>query len=244
MTFSDTTNKNGILQLCEQTLFGDNGFGKITDNSNLKIIFTNNVNQALDWYATLAIKYDSIWNFDDNNYTTYQEGFTDLVSGQQDYPLSIAFLDLETLEIRNSDNTEWILLKRTSDEEIKAMGQAPSEYLSTTGIPTHYKMKGNSIILLPTPNYSGTEFLKATIHRPFNYFTSTDTTATVGIPSTMNRTITDFTSWLYARDRSMQISVDLEKRVLKYEQIDIPNFYANRSKDIPRRVTPNYQNNK
>lgn len=243
--FNNTTTKDGLVQKCEIQLFGDNGFGKISGNTNLLYIFANFANEALDWYAEIALRFSSKWRFDSSTYTTLPEGYTDLVSGQGDYTLDVNFLNIENIEVRDGNNSRWLALTRTSDDEIKARGESVSEYEARTGTPTEYKLMGNSVILMPKPNYSVTEGLKLGVGRGFAYFTYDDTTDTVGIPTNHARFISDYMSWLYARDRAMVDKTNqLQGRIIGYQENDIPNFYSNRDKDTEPVLRPLIHSNK
>jgi hypothetical protein len=234
MDFSDTTNKNGLIQRCEQILFGDNGFGKISGNANLLAMFTNFGNEALDWYATTAIKHDNDWRYDGTNSTTLMDAYTDLVANQRDYTLSTSFLTLKYAEALDPTGTVWIPLTVVSEDEIKASGMSFGQYAKTAGVPSQYMKQGNSLIMLPASSYDMTEGLKLGIQRGNSYFAVTDTTKTAGIPSTHDRFIYDYMSWLYARDRDAAKAVSLEKRVIQYEREDIPEHYGKHGRDEQR----------
>lgn len=242
--FNNTTTKDGLIQKCEITLFGDNGLGKITGNTNLLYIFANFANEALDWYGELALKYSSNWSFDSSTYTTIPQAFTDINSGQADYTLDVNFLNISNVEIQDS-NGVFTKLNKITDDEIAVSGESPTQYGNVSGTPTQYKYIGNSLILIPKPNYTLSNGLKLTIERGFAYFTYDDTTDSVGIPLSHCRYISDYMSWLYARDRSMtKIATELEKRKIQYEMVDIPNHYSSRDKDQKPTMKSLPQNNK
>jgi len=238
VAFSNVSGRTGLVQRCEQTLFGDNGFGKISGNTSLLYAFANFANEALDWYGAIALKSSSRWRFDPSTYTTFPEAYTDLVASQADYTLDVNFLAISTVQIRDANDSQWILLSPVSDQDIKDMGSAPAQYQATPGTPAQYKKLGGSLFLLPPTSYSVTNGLKLTIERGFAYFTYDDTTDTVGIPDSHARFVHDYMSWLYARDRGMAIAQELEKRVMRYEQVDIPSHYSTRTRDQRQGMSP------
>lgn len=241
MDFSDPTNKNGLVQHCEQALFGDNGFGKISGNSNLLAIFANNANQALDWYAGIAMKNDGRWRYDDSNNTTLMEAYTNLVADQEDYTLDVSFLTVSYVEALDPTGTVWTPLSPISIDEIKATGWAIGEYGKNAAVPSQYRKDGSSIFLLPPSSYDMDGGLKIGIQRGVSYFAATDTTKQAGMPPGHARFIYDYMSWLYARDRDMKKAVQFEKRVIQYEQVDIPDHYGKRSRDEQKVVRPVYK---
>ncbi len=73
MVYSDTTNKNGILQKCEFYVFGSN-YGAITDNTTRKAEFNGLINDSLDSIVSDILDSDTRWQWDDTNRTDFPIG--------------------------------------------------------------------------------------------------------------------------------------------------------------------------
>ena len=101
--YSETSTNSGLLQDCEFTLFGDNGFGEITNNTNRLQAFTNLLNRALDKVTNLIMSCDGRWQYDSTNYTDLPIGRTDLIDQQQDYGLSATHLKVLRVEVLDAD---------------------------------------------------------------------------------------------------------------------------------------------
>ena len=93
LVFNDTATKSGILQDVETRVFGDEGYGSITNDTNRKYQFTVKANQALDRVVYLILCSDGRWQFDDNNYTDMAIGLTNLVSGQRNYTFALEHMN-------------------------------------------------------------------------------------------------------------------------------------------------------
>ena len=88
LAYSNTSTKNGIIQKLEQTLFGENGDGRISGNATLFEMFNGDINLALDNALRIIFDADGRWQFDDSNHTDYPIITTNIVSGQRDYPFT------------------------------------------------------------------------------------------------------------------------------------------------------------
>jgi hypothetical protein len=238
MQFSDTATLTGLIQDCEQQLFGDQGFGQISGNANRLKQFTNLLNRALDRYVGIALQNDGGWEFDDSNYTDYPIGTSSITSGQQDYPLTVEHMMIIGVEILNA-SSQWSSLYEIQDRDFLRSGVSPSNYRSgATGIPTEYRKVANSLFLYPTPNFTQAASLKVHFQRPPSYFTYTDTTKVPGFAAIQHPYLSTYASWLYARSKQMPIKNDLAVDVRRWEEVEIPLFYATRSKDTETIIRP------
>lgn len=185
MQFSDTTNKNGIVQTIEfWTNLGDAG---ISSNPTLLKVITSRVNEAFDRLMPLLLSYSDYPRWDDINHTDLPVAKFNLVSGQSNYSFTEDDNNLDVLNItgvrvlQSASAAEYLTLKRmTLDDERAADAIDPNP--SVSGIPTHFLERGNVIFLYPEPNYSATNGIKALFEREQSYFASTDTTKEPGIP--------------------------------------------------------------
>lgn len=241
MQFSDTTTKNGLLQDCEIKVFGDEGYGKITGDSNLLLQFTNRINRAFDRYVFLAMSADGRWQWDDNNYTDMSIGLTSLVATQRTYTFALEHLEVEKVLVM--DNTgNWKILTPIDQDDKDAV-----EYMENngnrTGIPTKYDKRGDTIFLDVTPNYDMTNGLKVFFKRGASYFVSTDTTKVPGYASIFHKYLSLHASMTYTIDRIMPQAKNLFDLVTQEEK-DIQSYYSRRNKDEQPRIRAGYQNNK
>lgn len=240
MQFNDTTSKSGILQDCEISIFGDEGYGQITNDANRLLQFTNRANRALDRLVYLAMTADEKWEFDDNNYTDLAIAQTSIVSTQRDYEFALEHLEIEKVLIMRPDGT-WITLKPLSQTENK--NTYYENNTGNTGVPTRYEKRGSTIFLDVVPNYSMTNGLKVYFTRGASYFVSTDTIKIAGFASPFHKFIPLHMKAHYAIDRQMPIAKNLYDLVQVEEQA-IRDFYSNRAKDEKPKLQVMYQNNK
>lgn len=240
MQFSNTTDKSGILQDCEIGLFGDEGYGQITGDTNRLLQFTNRANRALDRLVYLAMTADERWEYDDNNYTDLPIAVTSLVSSQRDYQFALEHLEVEKVLIMRADGT-WITLKPLS--ETPNQNTYYENNTGNTGTPTRYEKRGSTIFLDVVPNYSMTNGLKVYFTRGASYFASTDTTKVAGFASPFHKFIPLHMKAGYAIDRSMPIAKNLYD-LLQTEEVAIRDFYSNRKKDEKPKLQIMYQNNR
>lgn len=192
MKFSDTTNKNGIIQTCELLLdLGDTG---ISSNSTLLAQFTNLVNRAFDNVASQIMQNEGDYTWDDFNYTDFPIATTSLVttagSEQSDYALPIAatsadastFLRIIKINILDAGGN-WQTIYPISESMVE---QPLENIFKNAGMPKYYKQLSNSIVLYPAPlasQVTATNGLKIFFQRDKKDFTTSDTTAQPGFPS-------------------------------------------------------------
>jgi len=139
-------------------------------------------NNALDRVASLIMSSDGRWQWDDENNTDLPIATTSLVSGQQDYALSIAHLKITRVEILdNAATPAWHKLLPFDQADLG--DTSLSGYLNSNGMPAYYDKLGNSVFLYPAPNYSQAASLKVYFQRAPSYFTTSDTTKSPGFNS-------------------------------------------------------------
>lgn len=241
MQFNETLTKTGLIQLCEIKLFGDNGYGKISDDPSRMYQFTDRINRAYDRFVFLAMTADGRWQFDDQNYTTYNIATTDIVSGQREYEFALDHLEIEKVLIKLPDGT-WKVIDPFDQDDPTA-----NPYLENntgrTGTPTRYDKRGATIYLDVTPNYNSDEGLKVYFKRGPSYFTYSDNTKVPGFASIFHPYLALHACANYAVDREMSVSKSLYL-LLQEEEKAILAFYSDRNKDEKRKMTPAYQDNK
>lgn len=229
MVFKDTSTKLGLIEDCEQLVFGN--YGDISGNTDRLYDFTARINRAYDKLATRIMQVDGRWQFDDTNYTDLPIGSTALVSGQQDYTMDVEYMDVVKVIVLDGSGNKSLLQPFDINDP---MGRVFLTQLdSTGGIPTRYDKTGNSFKLDPTPNYSKAAGLIVHYRRKPSYFAYTDTTKPVGVPAVFHRYLSLEASLDYAISKQLAIKNDLAVRIKEMENV-IDEFYQKRSKDEVR----------
>lgn len=237
MVFSDTTTKAGLIQDCEQGIFGN--YGEISGSPNKLYEWTVRLNRSLDKAVGKILGWDGKWQFDDSNYTDIPIGSTSLVSGQSDYTISVTHLEIIRVSILDSDGNVKILDSIDElDDEMRTKLES-----TTTGTPTHYDKKGSSIILFPTPNYSIASGLTVRFQRGPSYYVYTDTTKTPGFASIFHPYVSLDAKLGYAIDKQLPQAANLASSLAAMEE-DMSKFFGRRAKDEPRRLKPKVEDTK
>jgi hypothetical protein len=238
LAYSNTSTKNGLLQLCEKNcLLGDGG---ITSNATLKAQFTADINLALDEVMATIFGVGGTWQFDDTNQTDYPIITTDLVLGQRDYSFTTDEAGNLILDIYR------VLVKNPAGQYSQiypvdvSSGQAPMSYvdgLNTTGQPSTYDKLANGIFLDPIPNYNATAGLKIYINREGSYFTTSDTTKKPGFAGLFHEYLALKPSYNYASLNNLSTATSLFQRMTQVKN-DLIAYYQAREKDVMKIIRP------
>jgi len=233
MKFSDTTNKNGILQKCEFYVFGSN-YGQITDNPTRLAEFTSLCNDALDNVTSVLLNSDNTWQWDDTNYDDFPVATTDLVNGQADYSLEKSHLKIEHVEALDNTGTYYPLYPiDTSD--IFRKGISPTDYFTEDSMPRYYDKIGNSIVLYPAADLTQvteTNGLQVRFQRQAEYFETTDTTKEPGFASIHHRLIPLYASFEYASSNEMSNKITLLSGKIDKEEARLESLMGKRNADV------------
>lgn len=189
MKFSDTTNKDGLIQDCEQ--WCNLGDGGISGDSVLLKQFTGRLNHAFDEVLPIVFQSDAKWQYDDPNHTDHPIATLDLASGQPDYSFisdedGNSILELRSIFVKDPQGI-WQKLTPIDADSDPNTSQVFAQNSTNTGTPTRYDKIGTTIWLDPMPNYSSTGGVRGVFSRSQSYFVSGDTTKTPGIPSPFHR---------------------------------------------------------
>ena len=240
MKFSDSTNRDGIIQMIER----NTGTQSTTSSSYPLKAKTQDVNDTLGYFALLAIKAAGRFQWDDTNQTDFPTITTNLVSGQSDYTAVYdgastpnQILDIREVRIKDA-NGEWKGLKAIDKEEDDI-----NQYQGVTGEPVAFDVDSNGIILYPTPNYNSTDGIELYISRTPVYFVSTDTTKEAGIPKIFQPYLHLRPSYLYCLVKTLPQAKGLQVEVDKMEKA-IEAYYSRRDRIDRRRMTVRQESNK
>jgi hypothetical protein len=234
LVFNDTSGKMGLVQECESQIFGDNSYGRISNDTSLLATFTRYINEAMNRVATLIMTADGRWQFDDTNNTDFPIGTTNLVttagSEQQDYTFDISMLRITRVEVKDSTGA-WKKLDPIDQQDL--FDTSLTDFLNTPGLPRFYDKIGTSIFLYPKPlagAVTATNGLKIWFQRPPHYFIVSDTTAVPGFNSLYHRLVATIASRDYAVFKQLSVASALGTLVQQQEDSLVEN-YTLRNKD-------------
>ena len=245
MQFSDTTNKNGIIQAFE--FWARLPDGEVT-GTLLKQI-TARVNAAFDNLMPLLLSYDDNIRWDDTTHSDRPIGTVDIVSGQNDYTITEDDNSLDILNIArvrilsSSSDTSYSELTRLRVDDERAL-RAMSPNSDETGIPTHFLERGNTIFLYPEPNYSATDGIQLFFEREQNYFSSTDTTKEPGIPKPFHELLALYPAYDYVSVNrpSDTNTLNIIQQRIRMKQQDLEDLISKRNPVKIRAIPSNHSN--
>lgn len=231
--FSDTTNKNGLIQRFEfLTGLGDAAVSG--DSTKLKIV-TAIFNAAFDEIMPFLLSYSDHIRWDDINHPDLPIGRVNLTSGQADYSITVDDNSLDILNftdlwiLTTSSGTEYSRLKRIYlDDPLAAEAMSPNP--SVSGVPEYWLENNNVIFLYPEPNYSATNGIKIFFERQQDYFASSDTTAEPGIPIIFHDLLALIASheWVFANKDDPKLLTRLEAKIAQKKK-DLRNLISTRN---------------
>lgn len=221
LQFSDTTNKDGIIQKLQSAC----GLVSSSTNSYPLKQMTKDVNSALDTYFEIARLNAPKIKIDDTNHSSEPAYTFNLVNGTQRYAFSVdaasnQITRIDRVDIKRADGTSK-RLTFLNRETITEDGIA--SYKATAGEPEEYYIDGEEIVLFPKPNYDSTNGGKLFIERAGSYFASTDTTKVAGIPNLHQDYLWLKSSYMWclikdqSRARNLKVEVsEMEDRIAQY----------------------------
>lgn len=247
MVFSNTTNKNGLIQFIESLCkIGDGG---ISNDTTLLKQVTGYVNQAYREVAMAMLTVDKYWKWDDYNYTDFPIASIDLVSQQRDYALPPATVGGNASTLYRVNKVR--VLSTTAGQYytldlLHPDSEESDDTLAGSGIPQFYRLTGNSIRLTPKPlsgNVTLTGGLEVTFQRSIVDFIYTDTTDQAGFMDSYH----DLLAYKAASMYLLPINTDL---ALSYNQIYenriqmMQSDYLRKAEAIPMKLTPVFRSSR
>lgn len=233
LAFSDTTNKDGIIQQIEQALGFSDGY--ISGNTTRLAQFTGDVNLALDNAFSAIFHAGGTWQFDDSNHTANYPIITaDIVSGQADYTFTSdgsSNLILDIYKVRVADSTGTFKTLDVADKQ----SYAKDTFGTTSGRSERYDRTGNGIFLDPKPDYNYTAGIEIYINREGSYFTTSDTTKKPGFNGLYHEYLVLKPAYKYARAHGLPQRKALKQDLFELEA-NMIEHYGGRGKDIVRRL--------
>lgn len=260
MQFSDTSNRDGLIQDCEFWVgLGDAG---ISGDTNRLKHFTRLLNQSYHKAVTAILESQDEWQFDDTgNLSNYPECTRPLVAGQRDYLFATALWSLigregasaasdaaiipsKILRVDISyDGTNWVKAVPIDDREmIDGLGNTSLVDGRFSKDAPRYDVKYNSLWVYPTATAaevtSGAK-IRLIFSRLIDDFVSGDTTQQPAIEKQFHRFISLGASldWAVAKGLSnkndiAQLLADIESRMR--------TFYGKKNEDRDIVLKPYY----
>lgn len=195
MIYNGETNGQDLYSDCRYLVSLD----ETSDTTSYPIkAFTRNANMALDKIIAFILRADNLWQFDDTNQTgELLDVSSNLVSGTQKYLLSISWLKIGRVRIKDSAGN-WITML-----PIERAALNDSILTQTAGDPRRYDLLGNYLYLYPAPNYSSSAGLEVQFQRGASYFVPTDTTKAPGFATQFHRLISLYAALDYCQINGM-----------------------------------------
>lgn len=249
ISFSDTTNKDGLIQNIEDECgFND---GDISGSTTKLKKFTSDINNALDEIFALIFKTGGTWQFDDVNHVDYPIITTNLNSGQRDYAFSTdeqgnIVLDIYKVMIKNPSGVyvEIYPVDQQSANNTNYNVDSIVDGQGKTGTPIRYDKTANGIFLDPIPSYTSESGLKLFINREASRFTTSDTTKKAGFSGLFHYLLVLIPSYKYARIHLPPADRDRLKIDIGEMKGELIKHYGKRERDIKRSFRPSVESNK
>jgi hypothetical protein len=224
MQFNNTTDKNGIIQSCEDlTGIGDGG---ISGNSTLLKKFTQKINRAQDRIFTTMLQHDESWKVDDTSNSTVPVVSINLVADQRSYSLSsltrLMKINRVDISYNNTDFYKATLIKNRA--EGRGLGNDASVDARYSRQDPYYELSGNLMSIYPRASSGDTGVIRITFTRKFTNFASTDTTKEPGFEEIWHYAIPVYASFEYAVENDLSTKIqtlqvlqnDYDTRLIKF----------------------------
>jgi len=244
LQFSDTTNKNGIIQRIEfDTELGD---GTITSDPTLFSQITSIINAGMSKATSIIITADGRWTWDDTSQTDQSVATTNIVAGQNDYTIlnntpdeNKDYLKPERIEIKDG-NGIWM---RLYERDLKRYRGSITQDRTVSGVPTSYDFNGVSIFLDAVPDYNSTSGLKIWFSRAQINFDTNDTSKKPGFASIFHEYPVLYTLYHWGKTKALS-NVHIYKRDLEQMERDMAMFYSKRDESKPNLLQRRYKSYK
>lgn len=226
MTLSDIQNKVYFLTKTNSSNY---------TNADMLIAINNAYNRV----ASLILRSDDRWSWDDSNQTDLPSATASLVSSQQQYTLATSHLSIDRVEVKDTAGN-WTELDQIDQQMLKgAQKQALASYLSTAGKPLQYDLIGASVLLYPMPNYNQSASLKLYFTRGPAEFTSgqlSSGTAVLGFNSLFHELVPLWIAYDFAVANGRKTASGF-LAAINLKEAELYRFYGLRNRDMRPRFT-------
>lgn len=237
--FSDTTNKQGIVQVIRRRT----GTNTATGGSYPIEDITLDVNMALANFFILANKVAGKRQpVDDTNHGDFPIVYADITSGQQDVNLTLDENGNQILDIHkvvlNLPSGQKVVLKQVDINDDDSVVTD-----TTTGIPSSYDLTAEGIFLHQIPNFTQTGALEVWVSRASSYFSASDTTKRAGIPEIFSEYLTLRPSYFYCLEKGKEQATAYGIALYGRDgrsgmEGAIKAYYSQRNRDMPTEISP------
>lgn len=237
--FSDTTNKQGIVQVIRRRT----GTNTATGGSYPIEDITLDVNMALANFFILANKVAGKRQpVDDTNHEDFPIVYADITSGQQDVNLTLDENGNQILDIYKVVMTlptgEKVVLRQVDINDDDSVVTD-----TTTGIPSSYDLTAEGIFLHQIPNFTLVDALEIWVNRAGSYFVPGDTTKRAGIPEIFSEYLTLRPSYFYCLEKGKEQATSYGIALYGRDgrsgmEGAIKAYYSQRNRDMPTLITP------
>lgn len=234
MQFSDTTNKNGLIQKVE--FYANLGDGAVSGNSTLLKQVTQSINDWQNKIITMILASQDDWDFDDSSATDYPVATTPLVAGQRDYtfPTSLNLLKVKRIDV-TYDGTNWYRAEMFDSGEIGlGMGNDANTDARYSKNKPAYDLKSNAIWLYPeasSADVSAGATVRVEFQRDVTQFASTDTTAKSSLPLAFQPMIAQGAAYEFCAANELPGRAQGLLLMLQDGEARLKQFYGRRDND-------------
>jgi len=231
--FSDTTNKNGLIQRFE--FWTRHSDGDVS-GTLLKQV-TDRLNVAFERIMPLLLMYSDNIRWDDPNHTDAPSGTFNIAANQNDYKFeeddnSLDILNITHVGIKTeASDTVFRGLKRIKADDSRVPTILNPD-TSVTGIPSGFLELGSRIYFDVLPNYTLANGGEIIFGREQEYFSASgDDTKEAGIPKPFHELLVLYAAldWnLVNRTEDVALIIRIEAQIKKIEA-NLKNFIASRN---------------
>jgi hypothetical protein len=155
------------------------------------------------------------WQYDDTNYTNFPVTATDLVAGQKDYVLPDENMTVKSVWILGSGQSQFLRLFPATEEQLNTIAFTDN---IAPAMPTHYYVKGSSLVLYPAPSYAQVGGLMIEEDRvPYMIIDPTNILTKIGLPDTWHEIVAEGVAVEYQAGRpdpndrlALQLKADID----------------------------------
>jgi hypothetical protein len=239
MALTFNSGDKSVIRRLEETLFGDEGYGQISNYTDRLKQFANRVNKALSKVELDIIRFSNThtWRPDNYNNTGEPALVDDIASGQKNYALPTETLEVYSVHVKDTAGN-WRKLNILNEVELG--DDSIEEFMDIPGDPIYYRKFKNAIQLYPASNYTQADSILVHITRNPSYLSYDDTTKTLGVPEPFEELIVQEVCADYAGDRGLANYSKLTTELADYTN-RMRAFYFTRDKDTQPKFIPVYR---
>jgi len=236
VVFSDTSTLQGLVQHLK-FISGQDSLA-IEDATRL-------LNFAMDEYSYIALTASKRWKFDDQTNTDFPIATATLNANEASIPLETTFLIVDEVQITDA-NGKYVKLTPIEEPNMDREEVLATTY-ETDGQPIYYDYDSHSLFFYPQASAERT--VKVIYRRATEYFDTTDTTATVGIPRIHHEYLPLKASYSLTLRTNDPNSERIKRELVEWEGREdsggkIRNFYSKRDNNSTGRLMPKVENTK